>query len=602
MDSSRKNKARQIINFISPSDRNKLFGLTILQTSLGVLDIIGIAAIGALGALTVSGVSGTKPGDKVVAVLSFLGLENQSLQLQATCLGAGAALVLILKTLLSAVLSRASLRFLGVKSAEISGALISRLMQSDLSVLNSKSKQQLLYACTNGSNALALGILGSISCMVADTSLTFLILIGLLTIDLGLTLATILLFGAVALVVHKFISQVARKKGYEIAMITVESNQEILDSLINFREIATRGLREEFSSKMQLTRSSMARTYADLTFLPNVSKYIVELTVVFGGLLIGTLQFLRQDSVHAVATITLFMAASARIAPAILRIQQSVVAFRVNLTACESTLELDKSLEPLLKNNQEQKRADTAFPNLEVSLTNVGVKFSDFELKDVNFKIPPSSFYALVGPSGSGKTTLADLLMGVLTPTNGTILFNEFNAMDVAQIYPGIIGYVPQDVNVVRGTLRDNVLFGFDQKDYSDNQVWGALRLASLEETFKNLESGLDTVIGDGHNALSGGQKQRLGIARAVLSNPRLVVFDEATSALDAETEESITQSLEKLRLTTSIVMIAHRLSTVRYADQILYLEHGEVKAIGTFTELRNKIPGFENQAKLMGL
>ena len=595
-------KVSQIFSFLSPLDRKKLTGLTILQTSLGVLDLIGIAAIGALGALTVTGVTGAQPGDRVSAALGFLGIENLSLQAQATWLGAGAGLVLILKTVLSAFITRASLRFLGVKSAEISGSLISRLLQSDLGVVNSKSKQQHLYACTTGSNALALGILGSLSLLVSDVSLSLLILAGLLVIDWTLSVATILLFGGVAILVHKFISQEAREKGAEIAATTVKSNQEIVDSLVNFREIATRGLRNEFSNHLRLTRKSMSRTYADLTFLPNISKYIVELTVVFGGLVIGTLQFLREDSVRAVATITLFIAASARIAPAILRIQQSIVGIRVNLTACESTLELDRSLPPLLKSTDNKRHNSVIFPELEVSVVNVGIEFPDFQLRNLNFKIPHSSFFALVGPSGSGKTTLADLLMGILTPTSGSVFFNEHNAMDLAQIYPGIIGYVPQEVNVIRGTIRENVLFGFRKEEFSDDEIWNALRVASLEDTIRNSSLGLDLVIGDGLSTLSGGQKQRLGIARAILTRPRLIVFDEATSSLDAETEESITQSLEKLRESTSIVMIAHRLSTVRNADQIIYLEEGELRAIGTFAELRDLIPNFDNQAKLMGL
>jgi ABC-type multidrug transport system fused ATPase/permease subunit len=333
-----------------------------------------------------------------------------------------------------------------------------------------------------------------------------------------------------------------------------------------------------------------------------VSKYIVELTVVFGGLIIGTLQFLREDSARAVATITLFVAASARIAPAILRIQQSIVGIRVNFAACESTLELDKSLAPFSKSQDKIIGKPQAFPELAVSVMGVGIKFPNFELKNLDFKIPHSSFVALVGPSGSGKTTLADLLMGILTPTSGSVLFNEHDAKDVAQIYPGIIGYVPQEVHVIRGTLRDNILFGFKDSEFSDDEIWSALGIASLEESFSNSPLGLDLVIGDGHSVLSGGQKQRLGIARAILTKPRLIVLDEATSALDAETEESITKSLEKLRPTTSIVIIAHRLSTVRNADLIIYLEEGEVRAIGTFTELRGQIPNFDNQAKLMGL
>jgi len=602
MNKSRRNKIRQIESLLSKSDRKKLMNLMVLQISLGILDLAGIAAIGVLGALTISGVSGSSPGNRILSALKFLKIENFSIQLQATFLGVGAGLLLIFKTLVSAFISRSSLRFLGVKAADISNSLISRLLQSDLFVINSKSKQQLLYACTTGSSALTIGVLGSLSLLASDVVLTTLILSGLLLVDWSLAVSTLLLFGFVAFIVHKSISKVARAKGSEIASQTVKSNQEILESFENLREIATRGLRERFSNQIYSTRSSMSLTYADLSFLPNVSKYIVELTVVFGGLSVGASQFIRQDAIHAVATLTLFFAASARIAPAILRIQQGLVSVKVNLAACESALELDEKLAPLPDLSVSDFDRMSEFPELDVKLSSVNFKFPDFELKDINFALPHSTFFALVGPSGSGKTTLADILMGVLSPSSGQVLFNGIDASFLAKTYPGIIGYVPQQVHLIAGNVRDNVLFGFTPSEYDDKFIWEALRVASLEDLFKELPHGLDTLIGDGSNSLSGGQRQRLGIARAVLTKPRLVVFDEATSALDAETEYSITQSLEKLRSTTSVFMIAHRLSTVRAADQILYLKDGSVLALGTFEEIRLKVPDFDRQAQLMGL
>jgi ABC-type multidrug transport system fused ATPase/permease subunit len=595
-------KIRQIIKLLSPRDRKKIIAITAFQTSLGILDLLGIAAMGVLGALTISGVSGTAPGNRVSQALSIIKLDNLPLQTQATWLGVGAGFILISKTVISAVISRKSLRFLGEKGAEISNSLISRLLRSDLSILNRRSNQDYLYATTVGPSAITLGVVGSASLLVSDISLTVLIFTGLFIVDWSLSLSTILLFGIVAAVVHKFLSNEARSLGSLIASLTVKSNQEIIDAFENFREIATRSQRERFANRIDATRKSMAKTSADLTFLPNVSKYIVELTIVFGGLFVGALQFVRQDAVHAVATLTLFVAASARIAPAVLRIQQGVVSIRVNLTACESALELDARLSELSSRARRSSTYKGNYPQLNVILNNVCFEYPDFKLREVSLEIKPRTFVALVGPSGSGKSTLADLLMGVLEPTSGQVLFNGESSSGVIDENPGIIGYVPQHVQVIKGSLRENVLFGFTSQEFSDEHVWNALEIASLSDTFRMLPEGLDTLLGDGANTLSGGQRQRLGIARSILTKPRLVVFDEATSALDAETEASVTNSLDKLKLNTSLVIIAHRLSTVRNADLVLYVEAGKIVASGSFDTVRNSLPNFDSQAKLMGL
>jgi ATP-binding cassette subfamily C protein len=161
---------------------------------------------------------------------------------------------------------------------------------------------------------------------------------------------------------------------------------------------------------------------------------------------------------------------------------------------------------------------------------------------------------------------------------------------------------VPQEVVVINGTVRENIILGFaDTKGY-DEQVWRCLETSNLKRYVEELPLGLNTVIGDSGIILSGGQRQRLGIARALFTNPKLLVLDEATSALDAETEEMISRALTELKGETSLVIVAHRLSTVRSADLVIYMEQGEVKAAGTFTEVRTAVPNFDKQAKLMGL
>ena len=161
---------------------------------------------------------------------------------------------------------------------------------------------------------------------------------------------------------------------------------------------------------------------------------------------------------------------------------------------------------------------------------------------------------------------------------------------------------MPQDVATTNGSVRENVALGFPENLATDDLVYSALRIANLEQVINEMPYGLDTEVGERGTKLSGGQRQRLGIARAVYTKPALLVLDEATSALDGETEIQITEAINKLKGSTTIIIIAHRLSTVREADLVVYMEQGKIVASGTFDELRSKVANFDNQARLMGL
>jgi ABC-type multidrug transport system fused ATPase/permease subunit len=173
--------------------------------------------------------------------------------------------------------------------------------------------------------------------------------------------------------------------------------------------------------------------------------------------------------------------------------------------------------------------------------------------------------------------------------------------LEAIKKWPGAIGYVPQDIFISNRTIRENVCLGYPLGEVSDRDVWRALELAQLTDFIKNLPDGLDTLVGDRGSKLSGGQRQRLGIARALFTGPRMLVLDEATSALDSATEASISAAMRGLKGEVTVVLIAHRLSTVVDSDLILYLENGKLVKSGTFDEIRNSVPKFDEQAKLMG-
>ena len=194
------------------------------------------------------------------------------------------------------------------------------------------------------------------------------------------------------------------------------------------------------------------------------------------------------------------------------------------------------------------------------------------------------------------------MLLGAISPSDGSVIISGNTPADAIKKWPGAIAYVPQNVMVCEGTVRENIALGFPDADITDDLLLSAIRIAHLDQFIGELPNGLESYIESKGTNLSGGQRQRIGIARAMFTRPRLLVLDEATSALDGQTEAYISDAIQALKGDVTVITIAHRLSTVREADAVVYLDRGVVAAIGSFDEVRRAIPDFDDQAKLMGL
>jgi len=243
--------------------------------------------------------------------------------------------------------------------------------------------------------------------------------------------------------------------------------------------------------------------------------------------------------------------------------------------------------------------------NPVVSLSSLSIAYpgsQSLALNSVSFDVKANHMVALVGSSGAGKSTLADVILGVLMPDTGSVLISGVDPHKCIERWPGALAYVPQDVAVLSGTVRENVALGIPLELISDSLVWEALERAQLSTFLRVSRDGIDTVVGENGVQLSGGQRQRLGIARALYSRPKLLVLDEATSALDAETERIITETLDSLAGDVTLIVIAHRLATVRHCDQVIHLSDGRITGHGTFEEVRTQVPEFNRQAELLGL
>jgi ABC-type multidrug transport system fused ATPase/permease subunit len=241
-------------------------------------------------------------------------------------------------------------------------------------------------------------------------------------------------------------------------------------------------------------------------------------------------------------------------------------------------------------------------PIVRVENLNLKYESSGFSLKNISLEINKGESVAIVGASGSGKTTLVDIILGLINPDSGSVTISGETPQRAIQKWDGAIAYVPQDVFVINKTVRENLTLGYDSKSVPDNSITFALDTASLNDFVNSLPNGVNTEVGERGASLSGGQRQRLGIARALITDPHLLVLDEATSALDGETELRIAESINKLKGKCTVIMIAHRLSSIRNADKVIYMDGGRILAIGTFAQVRAQVPDFDKQAGIMGL
>ena len=587
------------IRILSSSDQKKVIAVAAIQISMAVREL--------LGALSVTGLQSEAPGDRVSAALRFLHISNTTFQTQALVIAVAAVVLLVGRTILSIFFTRRVLFFLSRRGAKISATLISRLLSQPLLVVQARTTQETLFAVTRGVEIITLQILATAVVLASDISLLLLMLIGLLAVNPVTAIGTFIIFSIIGFLLYQMMHVRAGRLGTQSSVLNIKSNEKIVEVFASYRESVVRNRRDYYAREIGKKRFALADNLAEINFMPYVSKYVIETTVVLGAVLIGAAQFVLEDATHAVATLAIFLAAGSRIAPAVLRVQQGSIMIRGSLGEASPTLDLIDELgdSPMIENVEDAVDAIHDGFVAEIQVTGVSLTYpsqSKPAIDDISLTIPPGASVAFVGPSGAGKTTIIDVLLGVLSPDKGTVLISGLPPLLAVANWPGAVSYVPQDVAIAAGTVRENIALGYPSEVATDHLVIDALKVAHLDKFVADLPNGLDSQVGERGARISGGQRQRLGIARAMFTRPQLLVLDEATSSLDGETEASIADAINALRGSTTVVMIAHRLSTVRNADMVVYLSEGKIVAVGTFEEVREAVPDFDRQAKLMGL
>lgn len=594
-----------VLRMLSKRDQFRIGMIAIVNIALSILDLIGIACVGLLTAITVQGIGFESQPQSVRNLLATLNLEDQSFQIQVTILGIAAATLFVFKSLFAMYLSKKVYYLLSHKCAKVSTDISRMVLMKDLNLIQKRSTQENLFAMTSGVNSLFMGILASSVNLFSDFSMLIILVFGIFIIDPLTSMLVLIFFSLIGFILYKKLQVRARQIGEITKNLNIASSEKIIEIFATYRELLVHDRRHHYIDLIKKIRFQLADVTAESMYQPYIGKYLIEISMISGGLVFAAFQYSINDALRSTTIIGIFIAASFRIAPAVLRIQQGLLGIKNNMGPSDSTIELINDLgDEFEEKNSSIEEYDFSHRDFKqsIELENLEFKYdtrSDFQLTFNSYRFKSNLITAIAGPSGVGKSTLIDLILGINRPTSGKVMISGLLPLETFRIWPGAVSYVPQNTSLIKGTIRENISIGFHKNFFTDKILWEVLEKAQLKEFVESMPGKLNADLMEIGSNLSGGQRQRLGIARALVTNPQILILDEATNALDEHTENQIITVLRELTKNITVILVAHKLSTIRKADEIVYIESGSKIITGGFDEIMNHSENFTKVVKL---
>jgi ATP-binding cassette subfamily C protein len=571
------------------------------------MDLLAVALMGLLGAITATGLSGQN--------LQFFGYTIPSPTAQnVTLLVATIAILFVLKGGLAILFTRWTAIFLAGLEVKYSAKVTRYLFSGSLQRLKKYSRSEIGFLVGTSVGATFSGVLGSMTTLAIESTLFLSIFVLFLFVDWVSALFIALYFAVLVFFLQLATARRYVKAGKNVRKSSVDSGGAILEMVDAYREIAVLGKHNFFLKRFVEAKKLGARTGVNLQILKSLPRYIAETGLIIGAFGFVVWQLSKGSLGEGLLALGIFLAGSFRMMGAILPLQSIWNDLRVKqnwvVKAQEILVQLrdkpellDSGIFSATEITFEEEHFDIADGGLSVELSDVTFTHLDKEtptIHAVSLSIASGAYVAIVGPSGAGKTTLVDLILGLYDPDTGSVELSGVDPRILREKAPGLVSYVPQRPGLVSGTIANNVALGVAAKDIDESLVREVLRKAQLLDFVDTLPNGINSSLGPHSDALSGGQIQRLGFARALYSKPRLIILDEATSALDAATEASVAANIRDVGGETTVIVIAHRLSTVQHADEVFVVDDGRVVASGTFKEVRKNVPMIEEYVRLM--
>ena len=571
---------------LTPREQKQAVLLFVMMILGAVLEMIGVGAIPAFIALL------SEPGRARTSPVGALLLPHLPDMTAGGLVVGGAAVLLVLfviKNSYIAMLSFAQARYVTNRQVRIASSLLEKYLANAYTFHLQRNSAELLRNANNE----ALEVVGSV--LVPGLTLCM----ELLTVSAILTLLVVAepfvsLVGFVLLGGATFLSvRVVRRRLLQYGAAIQDARLRMIKSVnegLGAIKITKSLGRESYflhEYRRQAYRSAEAQRFRQVML--DLPRLYLETASMVGLLVVAAVLISEKRPVGGIiATLSLLAVAVVRMIPSFNRITGAVTTLRYGRFSLDAVfkdlVEAGPTITPPSKERETELTYRRVLELADVHFTYPGAARP--ALSGVSMRVPRGQAIGIVGPTGSGKTTLVDIILGLLVPDEGEVLLDGRSIRGTENQWRTHVGYVPQDVYLLDDSIRHNIAFGLPDEFIDDEAVTRAAEAAQLSTLIKSLPAGMESVVGERGVRLSGGQRQRIGIARALYNNPSVVVLDEATSSLDHETERFVMEAIEALRGERTLIIIAHRISTVRACDRLFLLADGRVVSSGTYDEL----------------
>lgn len=567
------------------NEKLKLSSIILVQVSLNILDLVGIAVLGLVASLSVAGIQSRQPSNFASQFISSINLESLSFQNQVGVLGLTAVFLLLIRSAASIYFNRRIIQFFSIRNAIFSNKILTNALSQGHEYLKEKSKMDLIYGITHGTTALTLSVLAATVNLISDFFLLVFIGVGLTFYDPVTAISLVLMFSVIIYAIENKIIYKSRSLGAKENIFAVRINKQIEQIFNSFKELYVANRLEFTTTKVYRSNLEISNIRVETTLIPNTSKYLMESGILIIGVLLCLLQITISNSEQAVSTLTIFLAATTRLTPAILRIQQGTGSIRNNLPAAMRAIDMyeEGKTEGQINLGLKLDNLVNKEFNPNVKIVNLKFKFDnapDYLFSGFNHNFEPYTTTILIGKSGSGKSTLLDFILGIKNPNSGEVLISGVKPKTALANWQGQVAFVPQDVNIFEGTIEENLSFGYARNHFSLEELKDVVKKSNLTSLIERLPDGFDTEINGKGISLSGGERQRLGLARALLTKPKVLILDEITSSLDKASEEIMWDTLNELKTSTTIIIATHKIPDVKFFDATIDLDYNQKKFI----------------------
>jgi ABC-type multidrug transport system fused ATPase/permease subunit len=595
---------RRALALVSRGTRRRLVTIAVISVLVSAMDMLAIILL--VPFLAFLGPGGVQESWLVNTTADLIGTTND--ERIALVLAFAATMLFVAKGITAVCLLWTQAGVLNRAQAQLADRILRSFVHAPW-LVQQDSTTGALIRTTIGSVQYTVNVLGFAVIMIAEGSVFVAVMIALIVISPALAISALIYLSLAGIAYVALVRRPIERRGAQLQTESERMNSSVVELVGGIKELTIRGSADTYLDRYGSAISSFLEAFRLITVTNQAMRYLLEILMIAGAaFVIGFATFTGSTTV--LVSIGVLLAGGFRMIPALNMLLFSINTIRsyepgVAVVEDELTRLGDDDQTVATAVLHGERGAESYVPTGSFAIRNVSFRYpgrAEDAVASVQLDVRFGEAIGIVGASGSGKSTLVDLLLGLLQPEHGSIEIDGRPLDANIEIWRRQIGFVPQDIFLLDDTLASNIAFARAGESSSPERLLEAIRLAHLEGVVDSLPDGLETVLGERGVRMSGGQKQRVGLARALYGSPSVLILDEATSALDNQTERLISDALNSLHGQLTMIVIAHRLSTVRSCDRIVYMESGRIAGIGTFDELDRTNEGFAKLVELGSL